>query len=64
MEQLNCEVIIYSGYGGGIIGKRLLGIDKKFLHVHGGYLPDYPGSTTNYFSILKEDKVGASAIFK
>ena len=36
---------------------------EKFLHVHGGYLPDYKGSTTNYYTLLAEKSVGASSIF-
>lgn len=55
-------VFIYSGFGGVILRKDLLTCGKKFLHVHGGYLPDYKGSTTNYFSILAEDQMGASAM--
>jgi methionyl-tRNA formyltransferase len=31
--------------------------------VHGGYLPDYKGSTTNYYSLIVENTLGASAIF-
>ena len=60
-----CEprVIIYSGYGGAILRDKILSIDKDFLHIHGGYLPKYKGSTTNYYSLLKDNSIGASAIF-
>ena len=57
------KVFIFSGYGGVILSEKLLNIGKKFLHVHGGYLPDYKGSTTNYYSLINENKLGASAIF-
>lgn len=57
------SVVIYSGYGGVLVGAALLGLGKRFLHVHGGYLPDYKGSTTNYYSLLAEGSMGASAIF-
>jgi len=57
------SVFIYSGFGGVLVGKQLLLTGKRFLHIHGGYLPDYKGSTTNYFSLLEEDRMGASAIF-
>lgn len=57
------EVFIYSGYGGEILGKEILSLDKKFLHVHGGYLPQFKGSTTFYYSILQENFIGYSAIF-
>ncbi len=57
------EVFIYSGVGGGILRERTLSLGKKYLHVHGGYLPDFKGSTTNYYSLLQENQCGASAIF-
>ena len=57
------SVFIYSGFGGAILRDDVLDLGKKFLHVHGGYLPNFKGSTTNYFSLLGERRVGASAIF-
>lgn len=57
------EIYIYSGYPGAILGKEILSLGKKFLHIHGGYLPKYKGSTTFYYSILQENCVGYSAIF-
>lgn len=57
------SVLIYSGYGGALLRKDVLATGKRFLHVHGGYLPDFKGSTTNYFSLLSEETLGASAIF-
>jgi methionyl-tRNA formyltransferase len=56
------SVYIYSGYGGALLRKDILAT-KTFLHIHGGYLPEYRGSTTNYFSLVEEGKFGASAIF-
>lgn len=57
------SVFIYSGFGGALLRKNVLSSGKKFLHVHGGYLPDYKGSTTNYYSLIIENTLGASAIF-
>jgi methionyl-tRNA formyltransferase len=57
------KVLIYSGYGGVLLKENLLSIEKKFLHIHGGYLPDFKGSTTNYYSLINENTIGASAIF-
>ena len=57
------DVLIYSGYGGVLLGRNALETGKKFLHVHGGYLPDYKGSTTNYYSLLSEQYLGASSLF-
>jgi len=56
-------VMIYSGYGGVLLKKEILSTGKRFLHVHGGYLPDYKGSTTNYYSLLVEGTLGASSLF-
>lgn len=55
--------IVYSGYGGYILKPHLFQIEKRFLHVHAGLLPQYRGSTTAYYSILQEGYIGASAIF-
>lgn len=57
------SVLIYSGYGGALLRRELLACGKQFLHVHGGYLPDFKGSTTNYYSLLAENALGASALF-
>lgn len=56
------KLIIYSGYGGQIVGKKILQTNIPVLHIHGGWLPDYRGSTTIYYSLLKEHSCGASAI--
>ena len=57
------QVFIFSGYGGVLLKDKILDAGKKFLHIHGGYLPDYKGSTTNYYSLIDENTIGASAIF-
>ena len=56
------KLYIFSGYGGDIIRNRILSLGVNFLHVHGGYLPTYKGSTTNYYSLLQRGTLGASAI--
>ena len=56
-------VAIYSGSGGVILREKLLGCGKLFLHIHGGYVPDYRGSTTFYYSILSGDRMGATALW-
>lgn len=63
IHQRSEPVFIYSGFGGALLRKDVLSLGKRFLHVHGGYLPDFKGSTTNYFSLLIENTLGASAIF-
>jgi methionyl-tRNA formyltransferase len=57
------KTIIYSGPAGVILKDKILGCRKKFIHVHPGRLPRFRGSTTVYYSLIKEGKVGASAFF-
>ena len=63
LKKSSFNTFIYSGYGGVLLKKQILSIGKNFLHIHGGYLPDFKGSTTNYYSLIKENSIGASAIF-
>ena len=58
------QLFVYSGYGGSILRPPILSAGKTFLHVHGGYLPAYRGSTTNYYSILKERSIEPRRFFK
>ena len=53
------SIFVFSAEG--ILGKKLLSVGKKFLHIHSGILPEYRGSTTVYYSLLKEDICGATA---
>ena len=63
INYLKQNIIIYSGYGGVLLKQNLLSTGKRFLHVHGGFLPNYKGSTTNFYSLLQEGFMGASSIF-
>jgi methionyl-tRNA formyltransferase len=56
------RLVIYSGYGGQIVGDELLALGIPFLHMHTGWLPDYRGSTTLYYALLKGDLPAASAL--
>lgn len=60
---LDCDTLIYSGYGGQILRGPVLSAGPRFLHVHGGWVPSFKGSTTNYYSLITEDSLAASAIF-
>ena len=57
---LKQKVIIYSGYPGKIIKNNTILKKKFFLHSHSGKLPNYKGSTTIYYSLLKEKKIFCS----
>jgi len=62
LGEMSPKLVVYSGYGGEIVSPELLGLNTPFLHIHGGWLPDYRGSTTIYYSILQERNCSASAI--
>tara|TARA_Y100001970_G_scaffold61075_1_gene77922 strand:- start:33457 stop:34185 length:729 start_codon:yes stop_codon:yes gene_type:complete len=52
---------IYSGFGGQIVSKELL-LESRFLHAHAGWLPQYRGSTTIYYSIIDNRECAVSVI--
>jgi methionyl-tRNA formyltransferase len=55
-------LVIYSGYGGQLVSRQLLALGPPFLHAHSGWLPDYRGSTTVYYSLLADKSCGVSVI--
>lgn len=63
LSGLQQKYLIYSGYGGYILREHLFRMNKKFIHVHAGILPQYRGSTTAYYSFLQDKELGATAIF-
>lgn len=63
ISKIPAEFIIFAGNPGCILPKGCFELDKQFIHIHPGELPNYRGSTTFYYSILKENKVGLSAFF-
>ena len=62
MKVNKSELVIYSGFGGELVPQSLLSAGMPFLHLHSGWLPDYRGSTTIYYSLLNEARCGVSAI--
>jgi methionyl-tRNA formyltransferase len=56
------RLVIYSGYGGQIIGDEMLDSGPRFLHLHSGWLPEYRGSTTLYYALLHGEYPGVTAI--
>jgi methionyl-tRNA formyltransferase len=61
LVNINPKFIIYSGYGGQIVKSNVLDI-APLVHLHSGWLPDYRGSTTMYYSWINEGYIGVSAI--
>ncbi len=56
-------VWIFSGVGGNILKRDVLSIGKRFLHMHPGAVPQYRGSTTFYYHLIRDRAVTVSAIF-
>ncbi len=62
MAGVDADLVIYSGYGGQLVSRELLSLGPPFLHAHSGWLPDYRGSTTIYYSLLAGKGCGVSVI--
>ena len=62
LQSLQPELVIYSGFGGQIVKGDVLHCSGPFLHMHPGWLPEFRGSTTVYYSWLLENNTGVSAI--
>lgn len=59
----NLSVLVYSGMNKAIVTAETLAGCPRFLHVHGGYLPDYRAATGFYFGLLETGRIGVSAIW-
>jgi folate-dependent phosphoribosylglycinamide formyltransferase PurN len=59
ISALKNKYVIFSG--GGILKNEILSLNKLFIHIHPGIIPDYRGSTCFYYSLLNENYLGASA---
>tara|TARA_R110002012_G_scaffold47399_1_gene124206 strand:- start:13600 stop:14952 length:1353 start_codon:yes stop_codon:yes gene_type:complete len=57
------DFTIYSGFGGELVNREVLERCPPLLHMHAGWLPEYRGSTTTFYSWLREGVCGVSAIF-
>lgn len=62
VRDLAPRLVIFSGYGGHIVKAPLIELGIPLLHIHSGWLPEYRGSTTVYYSLLEERTCAASAI--
>ena len=62
VREAGAKIVIYSGYGAQIIEDAMLGSGPQFLHVHSGWLPEYRGSTTIYYAMLREEEPGVTAL--
>lgn len=62
LQRLRARLLIYSGYGGQLVGEQLLALGVPFLHLHSGWLPEFRGSTTLYYTLLAGERPAVSAI--
>ncbi len=65
VELLQClspALTVFSGFGGQLVPARVLGQAGQLLHIHSGWLPDYRGSTTLYYSLLEQGHCAATAL--
>jgi methionyl-tRNA formyltransferase len=62
LQLSGARMAVFSGFGGEIVKRPLLGAGPTLLHMHSGWLPDYRGSTTIYYSYLREGSCGVTAI--
>lgn len=62
IEREDPALVVFSGFGGEIVRDEVLDAGPPLLHLHSGWLPDYRGSTTLYYSYLREGTCGVTAL--
>lgn len=62
LAALQPSCVIYSGFGGQIVGPAALKLGIPFVHSHSGWLPRWRGSTTVYYSMLEARECAASVL--
>lgn len=63
INEISPELVIFSGYGGDILGPKHFKSPLKYLHMHPGDIPNEKGSTTIYFSILNKGYCTVTSFF-
>ena len=63
LKTVEADICVYSGFSGQIVSKDVLDNSPPLLHCHSGWLPEYPGSTTLFYSILNNQPCAVSAIY-
>ncbi|GGC99234.1 hypothetical protein [Vreelandella lutescens] len=62
LNRFSHELVVFSGFGGEIVHRDVLTAAGPFLHMHAGWLPEFRGSTTTYYSFMISGNAGVSAI--
>lgn len=63
IKNIDCDYIVFAGYGGQILSKEHFLNGKKYIHCHPGWLPMERGSTTLYYSLLNERDFSVTSFF-
>ncbi len=63
INRLNCDIVVFAGYGGQLLKENHFTSCCKYLHMHPGKLPIERGSTTLYYSILNKRKCTVTAFY-
>jgi methionyl-tRNA formyltransferase len=63
IKNIDCDYVVFAGYGGQILSKEHFLQGKKYIHCHPGWLPLERGSTTLYYSLLNERDLSVTSFF-
>lgn len=63
IKSMDCDFVVFAGYGGQILSKEHFIQGKKYVHCHPGWLPLERGSTTLYYSLLNNRKLSVTSFF-
>ena len=59
IQNTKSNIILFAGRG--LLKKNILNINKKFIHIHPGYLPEIRGADGLLWSIKKQNRIGVSS---
>ena len=63
IRDLNCDIVIFAGYGGQLLREKHFQSHAQYLHLHPGKLPFERGSTTIYYSILNQRPITVTGFY-
>lgn len=63
IKNIDCDYLVFAGYGGQILSKEHFLQGKKYIHCHPGWLPLERGSTTLYYSSLNDRVFSVTSFF-
>lgn len=63
VKSVDCDFVVFAGYGGQILAKEHFLQGKKYVHCHPGWLPLERGSTTLYYSLLNNRDLSVTSFF-